>query len=957
MMISCIILLCETSKKLEVMVEEDHKNLQTLQQENKSLQNKVLNLGNDLIQIRTAFGISLHQKTMEMEQENKTLQNEVSELKLQVNEIKMKQENKMINVPMKVRKNQNCDIACKAKHPMCGTSELDTCKLLICDYCGVCENCIEHNNFIIKTLQHEVTELKVNEIKTKQENKTLQNKTLRHVDQLSLQFNDIKIKQDKLEQKSKKMRNKVKELQYEGAAIIHFVCDKKNPCPENDDCPCFISPKNAAEELEAKRRIKKFLPESLKCTKILPHTIKLTLNGDSKDKLKIGINTIQKEGIEINGEKKTVSAIEEFGGIFSVGAIVTYLGTCPVETDRWIFRREIQKQLPRGMKCTKVEVGNDKVLFYINANTKERLKRGLEEMPQEQKKKFQILPKKEKIIHPLEKYAKATNDFKGFMLYIFPFGFYCRLPMLAIPLLPLAIEVTWLKAVLVNIYTIIRTSCNLDEQPFRYDFRFMYMILLSTFVYASQGYEEAFLRGVGNLGEEDGEYIIALQTSFFVWLEDHLEQLLSGSAILTQYVLDYKNAFQDYITEDGEVRKINVIMAISQIISAGLFISNGYAWFVCSFLPFIFLTRLPINPVSIGFHFGAIAAASIFFKANLEIKIENFLTIFSPGLLVINVIALIIFGGVSQMKQKHREFIFDHTERFFGNTKNNNALKILNFICIGLQLWEPHFDMKLWFTTLYLLLNTPKLLGHNMQKYLIGFLIILEGTSINISSAELFILDSIVRAEFFVGNGISLVTIGLQYVINKMINKQMKSKNEIEMKYKDGEIPNQIPDSEEDTNPEEEKSQISNSTLHNKVNQIMSLFLSATIPKPSIMLLSMIIPTFTCMEKWSPIIISGPIFVPLLYTIILIWSYGFAEDLVFDNNLNIGALCIGVVVSVNTLLLSVKKFENFFAYDFYFKKVVEPIKFYFNKNLKILLLYIIIAWMLFVLLTVNKPVN
>jgi len=246
MMISCIILLCETSKKLEVMVEEDHKNLQTLQQENKSLQNKVLNLGNDLIQIRTAFGISLHQKTMEMEQENKTLQNEFSELKLQVNEIKMKQENKMINVPMKVRKNQNCDIACKAKHPMCGTSELDTCKLLICDYCGVCENCIEHNNFIIKTLQHEVTELKVNEIKTKQENKTLQNKTLRHVDQLSLQFNDIKIKQDKLEQKSKKMRNKVKELQYEGAAIIHFVCDKKNPCPENDDCPCFISPKNAA---------------------------------------------------------------------------------------------------------------------------------------------------------------------------------------------------------------------------------------------------------------------------------------------------------------------------------------------------------------------------------------------------------------------------------------------------------------------------------------------------------------------------------------------------------------------------------------------------------------------------------------------------------------------------------------------------------------------------------------
>merc|ERR1712034_166120 len=136
-------------------VEEDHKNLQTLQQENKSLQNKVLNLGNDLIQIRTAFGISLHQK-----------------------EIKMEQENKMINVPMKVRKNQNCDIACKAKHPMCGTSELDTCKLLICDYCGVCENCIEHNNFIIKTLQHEVTELKVNEIKTKQENKTLQNKTL-----------------------------------------------------------------------------------------------------------------------------------------------------------------------------------------------------------------------------------------------------------------------------------------------------------------------------------------------------------------------------------------------------------------------------------------------------------------------------------------------------------------------------------------------------------------------------------------------------------------------------------------------------------------------------------------------------------------------------------------------------------------------------------------------------------
>jgi hypothetical protein len=79
-----------------------------------------------------------------------------------------------------------------------------------------------------------------------------------------------------------------------------------------------------------------------------------------------------------------------------------------------------------------------------------------------------------------------------------------------------------------------------------------------------------------------------------------------------------------------------------------------------------------------------------------------------------------------------------------------------------LQLWEPYFDIKLWFTTHYILLTTPNLISKNIQKFLTGFLIILQGTSI-FTSSGLPLSETLMNQEFYIGNGISLATIGLQY--------------------------------------------------------------------------------------------------------------------------------------------------------------------------------------------------
>jgi len=926
-------------------------------------------------------------------------------------------------------------------------------------------------------LAHEDLEKQVDENRLANEKSifelNLQLKTMKN--ELNFQFNKMKIKQDKFEGNSKKSQNELKELQYKA---IYFICD--DPCLQKDNCPCSISPTNAEEEAEAKRRITEFLPEDLKlkCAKVLPKTIKLTLSGDSKEELKYGIDTIRNEGFEIDGDRKTLLSIEEFGGIFSVGAIMTYYGTCPSNTGEQLeLCEEITANLPMGMNCNKVEIGNDKVLYYLDANTKELLDTGMEKMPADKKKKYKIFTteksiigheviprehsdgcvrmqficpsqtvkthgiakswefystseeselflqiwrptknpdypfqyelissikyevdahgkhkvpfddplsvqdgdtigwfhtspviqydnkaddsfvygknkfseigdilswpitevindeehetpkwdrtysihlnvnaKDEKNTHPMEKYAKYGNGLRSYMLYIFPFGFYCRLPMFAIPLIPLAIEVTWLKAVLVNIYTIIRISCNLDDHPFKYDFRFMYMVLISAFVYVAQDYEEKLMQGIGDLGE-NGEYIISL------WLEQFvsLEQLISGSVVLTQYFLDYKKIFQEYTISDGEVRKLNVIMAILQVISAGMFISNDYAWFVCSFLPFIFLTRLPVNPVSILAHFGAIAAASIFFKGELEMP-QNFLTLFRSPAVLINALTLILFGAMSKMKQKQQEWFLTKIETFW---IKNSTLKILKFISIILQLWEPYFDIKLWFTTHYILLTTPNLISKNIQKFLTGFLIILQGTSI-FTSSGLPLSETLMNQEFYIGNGISLATIGLQYAISRRINEEIRT-SERRTPYMMENVP-QIPTSKK-------------VKRYNKINQMVSLFVSATIPNPLLMVLSMIVPTFTCMGQWSSNILSGPIFVPLLYASIQIWDYVFRNAL-YDYKWNVTAVCVSILVSINSLSPT----------DFYFKKVVKPIKRYFSKNSKILFLYTFVTWMVFAVL-------
>jgi hypothetical protein len=236
-------------------------------------------------------------------------------------------------------------------------------------------------------------------------------------------------------------------------------------------------------------------------------------------------------------------------------------------------------------------------------------------------------------------------------------------------------------------------------------------------------------------------------------------------------------------------------------------------------------------------------------------------------------------------------------------------------------------------------LTTPELLKANVQKYLTGLLIIFQGTSIITLSESLSLEslgESILNAESLVGNGIFLSCLILQYVINKKVMPTIvKSRKPESFEMTD------VMDST--TKANESKEPISNFECHHKVNQIVSLFTAASIPNPSLMLLSMFIPTFTSMRQWNINVILGPIFVPFLYTIILIWSYGFMEISSDAYKWNIGGACIAVLMGINTI----------YSKDFYFTKIIEPLKPYFNQNFKILLLYMLMSWMFFVLLVTN----
>jgi len=138
-----------------------------------------------------------------------------------------------------------------------------------------------------------------------------------------------------------------------------------------------------------------------------------------------------------------------------------------------------------------------------------------------------------------------------------------------------------------------------------------------------------------------------------------------------------------------------------------------------------------------------------------------------------------------------------------------------------------------------------------------------------------------------------------------------------------------------------------------KSNQIVSLFTATSIPNPALMVLSMIVPTFFCMQQWSVSVISGPIFVPILYTVILIWSYGFKDTSISDSGVpdyvwNIVSACVAVSMSINTIPST----------DHYYELIGKKIKKYFddnddNERGQILLAYITMALM-FVFLLVSQ---
>ena len=77
----------------------------------------------------------------------------------------------------------------------------------------------------------------------------------------------------------------------------------------------------------------------------------------------------------------------------------------------------------------------------------------------------------------------------------------------------------------------------MDKQHYKCDFQFIYMLMLGGFVYVARDHEEIFLKGVGDLAGENGEYKVA-HIGF-------IEQFISGSAVFLQYVLDYKDTFRN----------------------------------------------------------------------------------------------------------------------------------------------------------------------------------------------------------------------------------------------------------------------------------------------------------------------------------------------------------------------------------------------------------------------------
>ena len=111
------------------------------------------------------------------------------------------------------------------------------------------------------------------------------------------------------------------------------------------------------------------------------------------------------------------------------------------------------------------------------------------------------------------------------------------------------------------------------------------------------------------------------------------------------------------------------------------------------------------------------------------------------------------------------------------------------------------------------------------------------------------------------------------------------------------------------------KPKLKHECLH-KVNQLVSLFTASIIPNPSIMLLSMCVPMFSCMRHWNTNVFLGPIFVPFLYMGILIWSYASTNIPSDAYKWNIGGVSVALLMSINTV----------YPTDFYFKKIVEPLK-------------------------------
>lgn len=331
-------------------------------------------------------------------------------------------------------------------------------------------------------------------------------------------------------------------------------------------------------------------------------------------------------------------------------------------------------------------------------------------------------------------------------------------------------------------------------------------------------------------------------------------------------------------------------------------------------------------------HFGAIAVASVLLKTEIE-PIETYLT-FSPPL-IINITTLCVFGGISQMKEQQRQTVENKIKKFW--KEKGNTVKVLRFIFVILQFLEFHFGIKLWFTAHFILLTTPKLLKEQIQQYLTGLLIIFQGSSIITSSESLG--ESIMKPQSLAGNGIFLSCLTLQFVINKKVmpipQKQSRSKS-----YIDEFEPNVIDPAKRENKMTKQK--LDHECLH-KVNQLVSLFTASIIPNPSIMLLSMCVPMFSCMRHWNTNVFSGPIFVPFLYMGILIWSYASTNIPSDAYKWNIGGVSVALLMSINTVHPT----------DFYFEKIVEPLKPYLNQNFKIVLLYMLMSWLFFVLLITN----